>query len=46
MKKLQDKSEKCRRDVENTRERYESALNDLNAYNAKYMEDMTEVSSV
>ena len=44
MKKLQEKAEKCRRDVEATREKYETALNEINSYNAKYMEDMTEVS--
>ena len=35
--------ERCRRDVEASRERYEAALSDLNGYNAKYMEDMSEV---
>ena len=44
MKKLQDKAEKCRRDVEVSKDKYEAALNDINSYNAKYMEDMTEVS--
>ena len=43
MKKIQDKLDKCRRDVESTKDRYQAALNDLNAYNAKYMEDMSEV---
>ncbi len=43
LKKLQDKAEKCRRDVENTRDKYEASLNDINSYNAKYMEDMSEV---
>ena len=26
-----------------TKDKYEAALNDINSYNAKYMEDMTEV---
>ena len=43
MKKLQDKVEKCRKDVEATRERYKQSLTELNSYNAKYIEDMTEV---
>ena len=44
LKKLQEKAEKCRRDVEVSKDKYEAALNDINSYNAKYMEDMTEVS--
>ncbi|KAI8780801.1 protein kinase C and casein kinase substrate in neurons protein 3 [Biomphalaria glabrata] len=43
LKKLQDKLKKCQQEVENTREKYTAALNDLNSYNAKYIEDMTEV---
>ena len=43
LKKLQEKAEKCRRDVEVSKDKYEAALNDINSYNAKYMEDMTEV---
>ncbi|CAH1787193.1 unnamed protein product [Owenia fusiformis] len=43
LKKIQDKAEKARRDVESTHSKYEAALNDINSYNAKYMEDMTEV---
>jgi len=43
LKKLQDKVEKCKKDVEMTQEKYRMALNDLNGYNAKYMEDMSEV---
>jgi len=43
MKKVQDKVEKCHKDVETTRQKYEAALSDLNNYNAKYMEDMTMV---
>ena len=44
LKKLQDKVEKCRADVENSKARFEAALNDINGYNAKYMEEMAEVS--
>ncbi len=43
MKKLQDKVEKCKTDVETTKGRFEAALNDINSYNAKYMEEMAEV---
>ena len=46
VKKLQERVEKCRRDVESTKGKYEEALNDINSYNAKYMEDMTEVCKV
>ena len=42
--KLQDKLRKLQADVESTKEKYEAALNDLNSYNAKYIEDMTEVN--
>ena len=43
MKKFQEKLEKCRKDVEVTKEKYEQSLMELNSYNAKYVEDMTEV---
>ncbi|CAL1538277.1 unnamed protein product [Lymnaea stagnalis] len=43
LKKLQDKLRKCQQEVESTREKYNAAVSDLNSYNAKYMEDMTEV---
>lgn len=43
LKKLQEKLRKCQADVENTHDKYTAALNDLNGYNAKYMEDMNEV---
>ncbi|XP_059178895.1 protein kinase C and casein kinase substrate in neurons protein 1-like isoform X1 [Physella acuta] len=43
LKKLQDKLRKCQQEVESTREKYNAAVNDLNGYNAKYIEDMTEV---
>ena len=43
LKKIQEKLRKCQQDVENTKEKYEACLNDLNSYNAKYIEDMNEV---
>lgn len=43
VRKLQEKLEKCRLEVQATREKYEACLNDLNGYNARYIEDMTEV---
>ena len=43
MKKFQEKVEKCRKDVDQTKVKYEESVVELNAYNAKYMEDMSEV---
>ncbi|XP_076472022.1 protein kinase C and casein kinase substrate in neurons protein 1-like isoform X2 [Babylonia areolata] len=43
LRKMQDKLRKCQQEVEATREKYEACLNDLNGYNAKYIEDMSEV---
>ena len=43
LRKMSDRVEKNRKDVEATRTKYEAALSDLNSYNAKYMEDMTDV---
>ena len=43
LKKLQERLRKCQADVENTHDKYTASLNDLNGYNAKYMEDMNEV---
>ncbi|ESO97496.1 hypothetical protein LOTGIDRAFT_208680 [Lottia gigantea] len=43
LKKLQEKLRKLTNDVEATREKYQAAVNDLNSYNAKYIEDTTEV---
>jgi hypothetical protein len=45
MKKLQQKVEKCKEDVESTRRVYETSLNEINEYNARYMEDMMQVFS-
>lgn len=43
LKKIQEKLRKHKQDVESLREKYDACLNDLNSYNAKYIEDMTEV---
>ncbi|CAE1254400.1 PACSIN [Acanthosepion pharaonis] len=43
VKKLGEKLQKCRTDVENAREKYTAALHDLNSYNPKYIEEMTFV---
>jgi hypothetical protein len=43
LKKLQEKLRKCQQEVEATREKYTAAVNDINGYNAKYIEDMSEV---
>lgn len=43
MKKLQDRAQKAKDDVQKTREKYEQALKDLNGYNSKYIEEMTDV---
>ena len=40
---MSEKMERCRKEVGTGRERYEQSLAELNAYNAKYMEDMTQV---
>jgi len=43
MKKLQDRVSKCKDEVNKCREKYQVALQDINNYNAKYMEEMTNV---
>ena len=43
IRRFQEKVENCAKNVETEREKYETALSDLNAYNPKYMEEMTEV---
>ena len=45
VKKLTEKVERSKRDVESTTSVYVTSLNELNSYNAKYMEDMNEVFS-
>ncbi|XP_018903485.2 protein kinase C and casein kinase substrate in neurons protein 1 isoform X2 [Bemisia tabaci] len=43
VKKMQDRVQKSKEDVAKCREKYEQALQDLNSYNPKYMEDMSLV---
>lgn len=43
IKKLQDRAQKCKEEVQKTRERFEASLQEINGYNAKYMEDMMQV---
>lgn len=43
MKKIQDRVQRAKEDVQKTKEKYELALQELNSYNPKYMEDMTVV---
>jgi len=43
MRKLKDKVSKCEDSVKKTKEQYELALLDINNYNSRYMEDMTDV---
>ncbi|CAH1394234.1 unnamed protein product [Nezara viridula] len=43
VKKMQDRVAKTKDDVQRCKEKYEVALQELNSYNPKYMEDMTVV---
>ncbi|KAL1110216.1 hypothetical protein AAG570_008293 [Ranatra chinensis] len=43
VKKMQDRVMKTKEDVQRGKEKYEVALQELNSYNPKYMEDMTVV---
>lgn len=43
MKKMQDRVQKSKEDVQKAKEKYEAALEEINGYNPKYMEDMTVV---
>lgn len=43
LKKLQDRVSKAKEEVTRTKDKYESALSELNEYNPKYMEDMRTV---
>jgi len=43
VKKMQDRVAKSKEEVQKAKEKYEMALQELNAYNPKYMEDMTVV---
>lgn len=42
-KKLAEKVDRCREEKEKTKEVYEKTLQEINACNGKYMEDMTQV---
>ncbi|XP_025425096.1 protein kinase C and casein kinase substrate in neurons protein 1 isoform X1 [Sipha flava] len=43
VKKMQDRVAKSKEEVQKAKEKYEMALQELNSYNPKYMEDMTVV---
>lgn len=43
IKKMQDRVQKVKEEVQKGKEKYECALQELNSYNPKYMEDMTVV---
>lgn len=43
VKKMQDRVQKSKEEVLKGKEKYELALQEINAYNPKYMEDMTVV---
>ncbi|XP_018568766.1 protein kinase C and casein kinase substrate in neurons protein 1 isoform X3 [Anoplophora glabripennis] len=43
VKKMQDRVQKSKEEVQKCREKYELALQEINQYNPKYMEDMTVV---
>ena len=43
MRKAQERTEKCRKEVEAAKQKYTASLLDLNSANGKYMEDMAEV---
>lgn len=40
---MQDRVQKSKEEVQKTKEKYELALQEINNYNPKYMEDMTVV---
>ncbi|XP_050307919.1 protein kinase C and casein kinase substrate in neurons protein 1 isoform X2 [Anthonomus grandis grandis] len=43
VKKMQDRVQKSKEEVQKCKEKYEAALQEINTYNPKYMEDMTVV---
>ncbi|GLV39942.1 Syndapin [Carabus blaptoides fortunei] len=45
VKKMQDRVQKTKEEVQKSKEKYEIALQEINSYNPKYMEDMTVVFS-
>ncbi|VDI02070.1 protein kinase C and casein kinase substrate in neurons protein [Mytilus galloprovincialis] len=42
-KKMEERLSKCQQEVAGLKDKYEASLNDINNYNAKYIEDMTEI---
>lgn len=40
---MQDRVQKSKEEVQKAKEKYEIALQEINQYNPKYMEDMTQV---
>lgn len=43
VRKLQERVQRAKEEVQKTKEKYEAALQEINSYNPKYMEDMSEV---
>ncbi|XP_031828754.1 protein kinase C and casein kinase substrate in neurons protein Synd isoform X5 [Nomia melanderi] len=43
VKKMQDRVQKTKEEVQKAKEKYEATLQEINQYNPKYMEDMTQV---
>ena len=43
VRKLQERVQRAKEEVQRTKEKYEAALQEINSYNPKYMEDMQEV---
>lgn len=42
-RKMEERLSKCQQEVSALKDKYDASLNDINNYNAKYIEDMTEV---
>ena len=42
-RKMEERLSKCQQEVATLKDKYDASLNDINDYNAKYIEDMTEV---
>lgn len=42
---MEERLSKCQQEVAGLKDKYEASLNDINNYNAKYIEDMTEVGN-
>lgn len=43
VRKLQERVQRAKEEVQRTKEKYEAALQEINSYNPKYIEDMQEV---